>query len=255
MGGGSRWVGMVLAVLVVGGGWAGSLAHAQSWVPERRKDQFPTDQSYLAVAAPYSLPGLGAGIGLVAYETNYFGFANQGYLVYLTGDDEGFIAADQQIQVIRHRLLLDLQYGDLSKTRFQEFTFRGMNTSARDFNVLESAYAWFQPQLTLTDEERRWELFYNPYQQQTSLARIRDNAGNLTATFSPPLRTYQVINTYGASLDLTDDLHDPRQGTHLGLTVEDFPRTDAAQPDYYVTNVSASVYVPVWGISAWALNY
>jgi len=244
----STWVFLALLLACAG------LTQAQSWAPERRKDQFPSDQSYLVLPAPYSLPGLGAGIGIVAYETN-FGFYNQSALIYLTGDDEGLIADVTQVQLIERRLLLDVQYLDLYKTRSQEFTSRGMNTTANEFIVLDGAYTSFQSTLTLTTEDRRWAACISPYQAQSSLRQIRDNAGNVTARFSPPLRTYQVEDDYGATMDLTDDKFDPRRGIRLELKIEDFPRTDPTQPDFYVTDASASAYVPVGRINTWALNY
>lgn len=39
-------------------------------LPDRRKDQFPTDPGYYLVAAPYSIPGLGNGFIIIGAMTN-----------------------------------------------------------------------------------------------------------------------------------------------------------------------------------------
>ena len=39
-------------------------------LPDRRKDQFPTDSGYYLVPAPYSIPGLGDGLIIIGSMIN-----------------------------------------------------------------------------------------------------------------------------------------------------------------------------------------
>ncbi len=235
-------------------------AHAQEpagvWPPERRKDQFPRDASYLVLPLPYSLPGIGSGVDLLAYEVNNFGFYHQTYLVQLTGDAQGTILGLSQVMLIEKRLLLDVEYLGLSKGTVNNYTLRGMNTGKNDFTLLETNdYTEYFGQLTLTTDDRRWAAYAIADQQQLQLVRIRDSNGNPMAEFSPPQHHYGTQQTAGAVMDLTDDRQDPRQGVRLQLSATQNPRQSPEQPDFYITNASASAYVHVGRQSTVAFNY
>lgn len=215
------------------------------WYPSRRKDPFPSERSYLIFPLPYSIPGIGSGLFLTLYETNYV-FPHRAYFLLVAGDAEGTIFGVEQIQLLPKRLLLDLFTEDLNKASIRNYTLRGMDTGKNDYNLIElNKVDYSQWQLTYTAWERRFDAFVNGAQQGLRTTRVRDSSGNVISNFAEAQNSYQQFYVAGFQLDLTDEFYDPRRGARLVTQYQDAPRQSSAQPDYYTVNVRFNGYIPV----------
>ena len=63
-----------------------------SWVPDRRKSQFETTFGYALFPYPYSLPGIGKGLGLVGGAMNIKDTTADVYGMAFGGDVKGLAA-------------------------------------------------------------------------------------------------------------------------------------------------------------------
>ena len=61
----SAIVGVSMAIMVLG-----SLPLHADVIPDRRKEQFPTEPAHLFVPLPYSIPGIGSGLFLLGNFSN-----------------------------------------------------------------------------------------------------------------------------------------------------------------------------------------
>ena len=214
-------------------------------VPERRKDPFPSEESYLILPLPYSLPGIGSGLFLTAYETNYV-FPHRAYALLIQGDAEGTIFGLEQVQLMPKRLLFDVFWQDINHASYRNYALRGMDTGKNDYSLLElSKVQDTQWQFTFTSWERRLEAFVNGLQEEVRVTRVRDPSGNAIADFAQPLKSTYQQYVAGLRLDLTDEYYDPRKGVRLVTEYTDTPRQDPDQPDFYVVTTRLAAYVPV----------
>jgi len=79
-------------------------SHADIELPERRKDQFPTDPGYYLVPTPYSIPGLGDGLILVGAMTNIKQSYTDVYGFAATGDIKGYGLFGTQIHLVKKKI-------------------------------------------------------------------------------------------------------------------------------------------------------
>lgn len=236
---------LAIAALALSSAWAHSACAEDDWVVPRRRDPFPTTQSYLALPLPYSIPGIGSGAGVVLYETNHL-FPHRAYLVFLQGDIEAVFGYIEQVQLVEKRLLFDLLSINISKFQSRNYAFRGMDTPGSAYTLLEfDKFDYVAPQLTYTRWERRLDFYVQVSQSGTSLKRVRDSAGHVISSFTEPQRAYAVQTRGGVRLDLTDEFYDPRQGVRLVTEYSDTPRQSALQPDFYTLDYRLSAYLPV----------
>ena len=224
------------------------------WAVPRRKDPFPAGESYLALLLPYSIPGIGSGVGFVFYETNHW-FPHRAYVVALTGDVQGTFTSIEQIPLINKRLLVDLFAANLGTVQFRNYTFRGMGTDGNRYTLLEyDRYNYYAPQLTLTEPNRRFDVYFQPSQSETRLTRVRDSSGHVISDFTDPPGIFARQYRAGLRLDLTDEYYDPRKGTRFVVEYNDSPRQSSIQPDFYTLDYRLSGYVPIGKRSTLALH-
>ena len=202
-------------------------------LPERRKDQFPTDPGYYLVPAPYSIPGLGGGFIAVGAMTNINQTNADLYGFAAGGDIEGYGLVATELHLIDKKLLLDLTHTSFQKVSSQDYSQRVMNTSSDDFILAELGHAVFNgARLTYTMYDRRFEFYGVLYKNESRLSAIRDNDGNLIqSTLNSETRTSDTY-TYGMRLDLTDDYIDPRRGIRVETSLWHTPPSDDDSPDY-----------------------
>jgi hypothetical protein len=224
------------------------------WAPARRKDPFPSEQSYLILPLPYSIPGIGSGYFLTLYETNYV-VPHRGYLLLIEGDAQGTILGLEQIQLVPRRLLLDGFAQVLSRAQINQYPLRGMDTGKSDFVRLEldkvEDYQW---RLTYSLWERRFEAFVDGLQESVRITRTRNSSGQLVSTYAQPPTFNSRFYEAGLLFDFTDDFFDPRRGIRAETVVRDAPRLDSSQPDYFVINAKVNAYAPMGRQSTWAFS-
>ena len=229
---------------------------AATELPERRKDQFPTDPGYYLVPAPYSIPGLGGGFIAVGAMTNINQTNADLYGFAAGGDIEGYGLVATELHLIDKKLLLDVTHTSFQKVSSQVYSQRGMNTSADDFILAELDHAVFNgARLTYTMYDRRFEFYGVLYKNESRLSAIRDNDGNLIqSTLNSETRTSDTY-TYGMRLDLTDDYIDPRRGIRVETSLWHTPPSDDDSPDYDIVELNLTGYIPMGSRNTLAMNY
>jgi len=238
----------VLAVLMLS-----SLAEA-AMAPDRRKDQFATDYGYALFPYPYSLPGIGTGLGLVGGASNIGGTHTDAYGMAFGGDITGLALGVADVHIIPKALILDTGFSSIDSATIQSYSRRGMDTNKNDYTNIELAdMLYYGSRLTATFLERRLEFYGAYYKSRSQVKSIRDRDGAIIVeTQSLPERGH--VTLLGTRVDFTDDYADPRRGVRLDIGRFLTPPRDSG-PDFYIQDMSFTGYVPLGRRSTWAFNY
>jgi len=225
-----------------------------SLYPDRRKDQFSTDFGYALFPYPYSLPGIGTGLGIVGGAMNIGGTHTDAYGMAFGGDITGLALGVADVHVIPKTLILDTGLSSISAATIQSYSSRGMNTNKHDYSNIELGdMTYYGSRMTATFLERRFELYGAYYQGSSQLKSIRDQDGNIIVeTQSSTSRGH--VTLFGTRVDLTDDYADPRRGMRFDIGRFLTPPQDDG-PDFYIQDISATAYIPLGRRSTWAFNY
>jgi outer membrane protein assembly factor BamA len=231
-------------------------AIAEVELPERRKDQFPTDSGYYLVPSPYSIPGLGSGFILIGAMTNVKHSHADMYGFAATGDIQGYGLFATEIHLLEKKLILDLTATSFNKATSQVYRQRGMRTSADDYILAELDRNDFTgARLTWTLFDRRLEFYGLVYNNKTRLAAIRDRDGNLIQSTIDSELARSKSYSYGARIDLTDDYVDPRRGMRVESSLWYSPPDNNDSPDFDIIELNLTGYVPIGKRDTIALNY
>ena len=231
-----------------------TLAEA-AMVPDRRKNQFATDYGYALFPYPYSLPGIGTGLGLVGGASNIAGTHTDAYGMAFGGDITGLALGVADVHVLPKTLILDTGLGSISSATIQSYSSRGMNTNKHDYSNIELAdMLYYGSRLTATFVDRRFELYGAYYQGQSQVKSIREPDGTVIIETQNAPVTRGHVTLLGTRVDLTDDYADPRRGMRLDIGRSLTPPSDSG-PDFYIQDMSATGYVPLGRRSTWAFNY
>jgi len=221
---------------------------------DRRKEQFSKSPGYAVFPYPYSLPGVGSGVGLVGGSMNIADTYTDAYGIWLGGEVEGVAVGVADLHIIPRRLILDLGYSDISKVQVMSFSGRGMDTDENDFRLLDlSDTVYYGGRLTATFFDRRFEVYGGWYKGASQLDSIRDKDGHIIVDAQNADRERVTTNILGTRLDLTDDYADPRRGVRLNISRFSTPPSDSG-PDFYVMDYNFTFYLPVGRWSTWAFN-
>ncbi|MCH8844725.1 MAG: hypothetical protein IID61_17315 [SAR324 cluster bacterium] len=225
-------------------------------IPDRRKEQFPTEPAHLFVPLPYSLPGIGSGFFLLGNFSNVFESTADASANVILGDVEGYFVQLTEVPLISETLLLDVFAGEITKLALNSYEKRGMDSKKDEFNILELGSAQFSgPALTLTFFDRRLDLIAGTQMQSVETIALRDSKGKLIAELDDPVVNETESTYYAIQIDLTDDFQDPRAGLRLRLQTTNTPAADENEAEFDVTNYNTTIYFPVGEISTLAFNY
>jgi hypothetical protein len=225
-------------------------------VPDRRKTQFMNDQGYYVFPMPYSIPGVGAGLGIMGIGmnvggsyTDFFGFA-------LGGELTGGGAGVTDIHLLPKRLLLDVTAIEFGKSTITNYRKRGMETDKHDFSYLQfNNYGFAGGRLTATFVDRRFEVYGGGYKIGSELDKVLDqNMSTLLEVEGSP-RWRASVYGLGVRGDLTDDYYDPRKGFRIDVSRWWSPPARSSDPDYYRIEYNAAAYLPLGKRSTWVFNY
>ncbi|MDH4246922.1 MAG: hypothetical protein OEW39_03810 [Deltaproteobacteria bacterium] len=234
-----------------------SASTAWGQVPDRRKDQFPTDFAYLIFPAPYSLPGIGQGAFIIGYLANVFESPTDIYAYKITGDAKGQGVGIQEIPLGTRALMLQVGREDISKVQVNQYFSRGMESHKVDYFLVDvSEVTSRYNSLSLNLFDRRVELAYNTFSQEASIDAVRDYEGNILYAYAPAQKQKGKDRSASLLLDLTDDYSDPREGVRI-LYDRSLPygREALSDPEYHVENVMVNGYVPLGRVNTLAVDY
>ena len=225
-------------------------------IPDRRKEQFPTEPAHLFVPLPYSLPGVGQGLFLLGNVSNVFDSTADANILYIVGDVEGYAVFFQEVPLISETLLLEGFAAEISKLALNNYEKRGMDTKKDEFNIAEFSSSRFTGySLTLTLFDRRLDLIAGVEKQSAELEALRDSKGKLIVELDEPVVGESELTYYGLQIDLTDDFQDPRKGVRLHLQNSNTPAADQDDAEFDVASYNATFYIPVGDISTLVFNY
>jgi len=226
-----------------------------SLVPDRRKEQFQKSFGYALFPYPYSLPGIGKGIGLVGGAMNVFDTYTDVYGIIFSGDVRGEALGIADIHLIPKTLILETGVGAISKISIQSYSQRGMNTNKHDYHLIElTDTEYYGGRLVATFFDRRFEVYGAMYEGGARPKSIRDNEGNVITTSDNASKVRGRTTLVGTRLDLTDDYQDPRKGFRVDVTRTSSPPRDSSA-DFFVMDYNTTAYVPIGRRSTWAFNY
>ncbi|MBI1823178.1 MAG: hypothetical protein HYR80_03565 [Nitrospirae bacterium] len=224
-------------------------------IPERRKSQFSTEFGYAVFPYPYSLPGIGSGVGLVGGASNVAGTHTDAYGILFGGQIIGLAVGLADVQILPKMLILDSGFSKISSANIQNYSQRGMNTDQSDYTNIELGdITYYGSRLTATFFDRRFEFYGAYYEGSTQLKSIRDRDGNIIVqSQNAPVERGHVA-LVGTRLDLTDDYADPRRGFRLDISRTMTPPREMG-PDFYLQDYNASAYFPLGRRSTWAFSF
>jgi hypothetical protein len=225
-------------------------------VPDRRQDQFSTEPGYLFIPLPYSLPGLGAGLGALAYLTNVGETHTDLFGFYIGGDVTGYGIGFSQLHLLPDHLLLEAEHEQFNSAQIFQYSTRGMDTGKNEYELVDfESGSIYYGQLALVAFDRRLELFYQVDSFTGEITGFRDKDGKLLQKIPGGLADDSTTYTYGLVLDLTDDRFDPRKGVRGILSSAKTPRDTKSDPEFSVVNAQVDVYIPIGQSSTWAFDF
>lgn len=210
--------------------------------PDRRRDQFAGEYSYYVYPIAGDIPGLGraAGIGgsvlnIGGSDTDFTGFK-------IDGDFEasGYTLLD--LHAIKERLIFDVGYYDFDVTSTQYG--RGIDSDKNDYILPRSQGSYVLGQMTLSYNQRRYELFVRALDGNARLLEVRDREGVPYAALDSSRQEAELF-TVGGSLDLTDDRLDPRRGVRMEFALKLPPDSHELVSEYYIADLNLTGYLPV----------
>jgi len=225
-------------------------------LPDRRKPQFMNDQGYYVFPMPYSIPGVGAGLGIMGIGMNLGGTYTDAFGFVLGGGLKGEGGGITEIHLVPRTLLLDITGMNFGKSTITNFKQRGMETDKHDFSYLEfNNYYFAGGRLTATFADRLLEFYGGGYRIGAELDKVLDQNKNtiLETQDSPKWRS--KVYGLGVRGDLTDDYYDPRRGVRLDVSRWWSPPAKSSDPDFFRIEYNASAYLPLGKRSTWVLNY
>jgi hypothetical protein len=226
-----------------------------SVISERRKPQFSTEFGYALFPYPYSLPGIGSGVGLVGGASNIAGSPIDAYGILFGGEITGLALGLADVHIIPKTLILDSGFSSISSATIQNYSQRGMNTNQNDYTNIELGdITYYGSRLTATFFDRRFEFYGAYYEGSSQLKSIRDRDGNVIVQSQNAPVERGHVTIVGTRLDLTDDYADPRMGLRFDISRTLTPPRESG-PDFYVQDYSTTAYVPLGRRSTWVFNY
>lgn len=226
-------------------------------IPERRKDQNPTQPAHLIVPLPYSKPGVGEGVALLGTITNVAETTADLSAVMVTGDAAGFILNGTEIPLYSDSLFLNFSFLDINRAAVNNYSIRGINnTDKNDFTILDlSVVKSNNIGLNFTFYDRRLNFNYSYRQFENKIDAIRDNDGGLITQYSKPFFTSGDSEKFSALFDFTDDYLDARKGVRLEMSYQEHKANTVKEPDYYTIDLNLLGYIPVNDTDTLVLNH
>jgi hypothetical protein len=246
---------IVLCLLLFGSAAAAEEETGGGIFPDRRKEQFQTEQGYYIFPSPYSIPGVGYGGALIGIGMNLDQTYTDVFGFLLAGDISGGGAGVTDIHIVPRTLILDLTAIRFNKSTVTNYSQRGMETEKHDFTYMQfNNYQFGGGRLTATFLDRRFEVYGGGYRLTAELGKILDEQGNTILDVTNPAPWRTTVYGIGSRLDLTDDYGDPRRGVRFDVGRWWSPPATDSDPDYYRMEYNATAYLPLGKRSTWVFN-
>jgi len=224
--------------------------------PDRRKPQFMNDQGYYVFPMPYSIPGVGAGVGAMGIGMNLGGTYTDAFGFVLAGGLKGEGGGITDIHIVPKTLILDITGMNFGKSTITNFQKRGMETDKRDFSYLQfNNYYFAGGRLTATFADRLFEVYGGGYRIGSELDKVLDQNRNTILDIQDSPKWRSKVYGLGVRGDMTDDYYDPRRGVRLDVSRWWSPPAKSSDPDFFRIEYNAAAYLPLGKRSTWVFNY
>ena len=234
-----------------------AICFSADWIPERRKDQNPTQPAHIVFPLPYSKPGIGDGIVFLGTVSNLYESTADISVLLVTGDAKGSIINGSEVPLYSDFLFLDFYLQDIDRVGVNNYAIRGIDNSDKDdFTILDVSVAKeFEAELNLTFYDRRLNFYYFYSDFEFQIDSIKDNNGDLITTLGEPFINSGPSGRFRLSADITDDYLDPRKGFRLDASYQDHKAGSREEVDFYTLNFNVLGYVPIDNTDTLVLNY
>lgn len=227
---------------------------ASAELVERRKDQFGRDFGYYLYPIAGEIPGMGraAGVGASVLnmrdgDTDFTGY-------YVRGDIKATGAALLDYHIVPQRLIFDIGYNDyrVAATAYK----RGIDSDPTDVIYPKVEGAYLLGQMTLTFDQRRYEIFARMLSGRHRLLDVLDKNKQAFAGVDTSMDSGNSYSL-GGTLDLTDDRVDPRNGVRLEFSSRLPNGRNPDMSEYFVNDYNLTGYLPTrkWDTLVFNLFY
>jgi len=224
--------------------------------PQRRQDQFESNSGYLVFPTPYTLPGIGSGMMLIGSAGNIYETNADAYVVMFQGDASGYFSEVSEVFLLPKLLYVNRLQALITSFGMNSYSKRGMDTKKDDYNIMVgNRYAMGYNRAALTFFERRLEVSIGQQVSDGRINKILTPQEELVFEYTDPQKFESKMVIKQLQVDLTDDFNDPRSGFRAGIVTYDHPAANIEAPDYAVTDLYASYYLPIWEQSSWVFTY
>jgi len=242
-----KYLGWTILLMAISGACLGEAV-------ERRKDQFGRDFGYYLYPIVGEIPGMGRAAGFGASVLNMGGGDTDFTGYYVRGDIKATGAALLDYHVVPQRLIFDVGYNDyrVAATAYN----RGIDSDPVDVIRPKVEGRYLLGQMTLTFDERRYEMFVRMLTWENRLLEVLDKDGQAFAGVDTSQKGGNAYSL-GGSLDLTDDRLDPRSGVRFEFASRLPNSRNADESEYFVNDYNLSAYAPMrkWDTLAFNLFY
>lgn len=223
-------------------------------VIERRKDQFGRDFAYYIYPIVGEIPGMGKANGLGVSVSNISDSDTDVTGYYVRGDIKATGLAILDYHILPQRLIFDVGYNDY-RIRTTSYGV-GANSDPADVIYPEIEGRYLLGQLTLTFDERRYEMFVRMLNGRNHLIQVLDKDNQAYSGLDTSWKS-GIYYSLGGSIDLTDDRLDPRKGARFEFSSRLPHRTSAYESEYYVNDYNFTGYMPTrkWDTLVFNLFY
>ena len=203
--------------------------------------QFGRDFGYYIYPIVGEIPGMGraAGVGASVLNMGVGDTDFTGY--YVRGDFDATGAALLDYHLLTQRLIFDVGYNDFLVA--SKSYNRGIDSDPVNVIYPKAEGAYLLGQLTLTFDERRYEMFARAMSGRNRLLAVLDKDGQSFEGVDTDWKSSDSV-TLGGSIDITDDRLDPRRGIRFEFASH-LPKSNGSDAsEYFVNDYNLTGYLP-----------
>ena len=230
---------------------------ASAQVPERRNEQFPTEEAWYVIPAPFSAPGLGSGLFVAGMWSNVAESHSDLFVGILKGDFDASFAGLLDNHIIDETLILDFSGGVINKAIVTSYQGRGFNTDSNDYKTFKVGDGeGTGGRIMLTFWERRLNAFVTQFIQSSRLKGVYESDGTLIYEPESAPKAKVGMQSRGLLFDLTDDWADPRKGLKISHNQNGFVglNSDGSSPEQFTIDQNVTAYLAMGEQSTWVFN-
>ena len=246
----------LLAGMVMGLMWVLGVGSHPAEAVERRKDQFPTESSYLIFPLPFSVPGIGEGVFMPINLNNLGGTTADAYFVGVFGDFSGTYISMEEVPLFTRHIWLKAETARVRGLSFNAYPTRGMDSDGKDgTTIVFSEFVYQGGEIKLQSAQRQLEYSAQIANEIATVDKVLDLEGNLLYKVTPRQKNETARIVHTLRMDNTDDYQDPRAGLRLISSYTNVPAETLDDPDFFTVTTSAQAYLPLGKNSTLAINF